>query len=83
MKISTYESEETRHGAEVGPGPRDPGTWDPLQSLKMEPGTPPLSFKSGTPGSLQSLKVGPLHLTLMNTAFLEHFIFFYLLNFFK
>ena len=35
-----------------------PGTRDPPQSLKMGPRTP-LKFKSGTSGSLQSLKVGP------------------------
>ena len=43
----------TRHGVKVGPGPRDseprdPGTRDPTQSLKVGPQDP-----------LQNLKVGP------------------------
>ena len=43
-----------RHGVKVGPEPRDTG---PPQSLKVGPGTP-LKFKSGTPDTLQNLKVG-------------------------
>ena len=44
----------SRHGVKVGPGPRDPGPWDPRtrdppQTLKVGPGTP-LKFKSGTAG---------------------------------
>ena len=48
------------HGVKVGPGPRDPATHDPSQSLKMGPGIilniksttpgPPSKFESGTPG---------------------------------
>ena len=74
------------HGVKVGPGPRDPGPRDPPQSLKVGPETP-LKFKSGTPGPpskfksripgpLQSLKVGPPHLSLMNSFFSEYFIVF-------
>ena len=52
------------HGVRVQPGSWDPGPWDPLK------------FKSGTPGSLQSLKVGPLHISLMNSFFSEYFMVF-------
>ena len=51
------------HVVKVGPGPRDPGTRDPPQSLKVGPQDP-----------LQSLKVGPLHLSLINSFFSEYFI---------
>ena len=52
------------HGVKVGPGPWDPRTRDTLQSLKVEPQDP-----------VQSLKVGPPHLSLMNSFFSEYFIF--------
>ena len=57
------------HGVKLGTGPQEPGTRDPPQSLKVGLGTPlkfksvtlgsPSIFKGGTPGPLQSLKVGP------------------------
>ena len=63
-----------RHGVKVGAGPRDFETRDP--------GSPSM-FKSGTRNPLQSLKVWPPHLSLMNSFFSEHFMFcFYLFNFF-
>ena len=43
------------HGVKVGPGPQDPGTRDPPQSLKVGPGTP-LKCKSGTPGPPSKFK---------------------------
>ena len=46
-----------RHGAKVGPGPRDPRPWNPPQSLKVGPGTT-LKFKSGAPGSPSKFKSG-------------------------
>ena len=57
------------HGVKVGPGPRDPGTRVPPQSLKVGPQEP-----------LQSLKVGPPHLSLMNSFFSEYLIAFYFLS---
>ena len=51
-----------------GPGTLGPGTWD---------SEPPSKFKSGTPGPLQNLKVGPPHLCLMNSFFSEYFIAFF------
>ena len=44
-----------RNGVKVRPGPRDPGTWDPPQSLKVGPGIP-LKFKSWTPGPPSKFK---------------------------
>ena len=51
-----------RHGVKVGPRPQDPeprdtGTRDPPQSLKVGPGTH-LKFKSGTAGTLSKFKSG-------------------------
>ena len=60
---------EKRHGAKVGPGPRDPR---PPQSLKVRP-----------QDTLQSLKVGPLHLSLINSFYSEYLMVFYLCVFFK
>ena len=76
-----------RHGVKVGPRhwdpvPRDPGTREPPQSLKVGPGTP-LKFKSGTQDPLKSLKVGSPHLSLMNSFYSEYLIVFYLCVFFK
>ena len=69
----------------MGPGPRDlesrhPGNWDlgPPQNLNLEPGTPSLKFKSGTPGppsKFESGTPGPPGLSLMNSFF---FFFTYL-----
>ena len=57
-----------RHDVKVEPGPRDPGTREPPQSLKVGPGTslkfksgtpePPSKFKSGTPGPSTKFKSG-------------------------
>ena len=51
---------------------QDPGTRNPPQSLKVRP-----------QDLLQSLKVGPLHLSLMNLFYSEYLIVFYLCVFFK
>ena len=51
---------------------QDPGTRDPPQSLKVRP-----------QDTLQSLKVGPLHLSLMNSFYSEYLMVFYLCVFFK
>ena len=55
------------HGVKVGPGPRDPGTRVPPQSLKVGPQEP-----------LQSLKVGPPHLSLINSFFFRIFHCFFI-----
>ena len=74
-----------RYDVKVVPEPRGPGFWDPgtqdelPQSLKVGPGTT-LKFKRGTPGPpsklkvrpqdlLQSLNLGPPHLSLINSVF--------------
>ena len=61
------------HGVKVGPGPQDPGTRDPPQSLKVGPGTP-LKFKSGTPGPPSKFKSGT------PSPFFNEFIFFRIFN---
>ena len=81
------------HGVKVGPGPQDPGTRDPPQSLRVGPGTPlkcksgtpgpPSKFKSRTPGPLSKFKSGRPQLPLMNPFFSEYLIVFYLSVFFK
>ena len=62
------------HDVKVRLRPRDPGTRDP---------GPPSKFKSGTTGPVQSLKVGPPHLSLMKSFFPEYFIVFYCCVFFN
>ena len=58
------------HGVKVGPGLRDLGTRDPLQSLKVGPQDPLLNLKVGPKDPLRSLKVGP------RSPFFNEFIFF-------
>ena len=62
-----YENQRgfTRHGVEVGPGPRNLGTRDPPQSLKVGPRTP-LKFKSGTPGPPSKFKSGTLKIIFLH-----------------
>ena len=68
--------DKIRHGVKVGPGPRDLGTRDPPQSLKVGPGTllkfksgtlgPPSKFKSRTPGPPSKFKSGTLIITFLH-----------------
>ena len=70
-----------------GPGTSRLRTWDPPQSLKVGLRTH-LKFNSGTQDPIQnskvklqealrSLKVGPPHISLMNSFFSEYFIAFF------
>ena len=63
-----------RHSVKVGAGPRDPGTRDPPQSLKVGPGTP-LKFKSGTPHFFNEF--------IFFRIFLRLFLLIYFCVFFK
>ena len=66
------------HGVKVGPGLRDLGTRDPLQSLKVGPQDPLQNLKVGPKDPLRSLKVGP------RSPFSNEFIFFRIFHrFFK
>ena len=82
-------SHKKRHVVKVGqgprnPGPRDSGTRDPPQSLKVGPGTP-LKFKSGTPVHLSKFKSripGPLSKFKggIPSSFFNEFISFRIFN---
>ena len=59
------------HGVKVGPGLRDLGTRDPLQSLKVGPQDP-----------LQNLKVGPRSPFFNEFIFFQNISSFFLLIYF-